>query len=81
MLAACGGGDGEQAPPNRAPTDTAEAPGGGATTPPGAPAQFPPEFLECMEKQGIDTSSPDDIFHAPESQQAFEACQEFLHGG
>lgn len=70
MLAACGGGNGEQAPPT-----------GGATTTPGAPAQFPPEFLECMEKQGIDTSSPEDVFHAPGAQEAFKACQEFLHGG
>jgi hypothetical protein len=70
ILAACGGGDGEQAPPT-----------GGATTTPGATAQFPPEFLECMEKQGIDTSSPEDVFHAPGAQEAFRACQEFLHGG
>jgi ABC-type glycerol-3-phosphate transport system substrate-binding protein len=69
MLAACGGGNGEQAPPT-----------GGATTTPGAPAQFPPEFVECMEKHGIDTSSPED-FHAPGAQEAFRACQEFLHGG
>jgi hypothetical protein len=67
MLAACGGGD--EAPPS-----------GGATTTPGARAQFPPEFVECMEKQGIDTSSPGD-FHAPGAEEAFEACQEFLHGG
>ena len=79
ILASCGGGGGEQAPPNPAPTETAEGPDGGATTP-GAPAQFPPEFVECMEKQGIDTSSPED-FHAPGAQRAFEACQEFLHGG
>jgi hypothetical protein len=70
ILAACGGGNGEQAPPT-----------GGATTTPGARAQFPPEFLECMEKQGIDTSSPEDVFHAPGAQKAFKACQEFLHGG
>jgi hypothetical protein len=69
MLASCGG-NGEQAPPT-----------GGATTTPGAPAQFPPEFLECMEEQGIDTSSPEDVFHAPGAQEAFKACQEFLHGG
>jgi hypothetical protein len=48
-------------------------------TPPSAPRQLPPEFLECMADQGFDVSSPDEIHSAPP--QVLQGCLESLHQG
>ena len=69
-LAACGGDGGEG---NTEPT--------GGTTSPSAPTAFPPEFVECMADQGIDIESSPDALHSPGAQEAFQACQQFLHSG
>jgi hypothetical protein len=77
LLAACGGEeDGEQTTTN--PPPVAETPNGG-TTPPSL-SQFPPEFLECLEDQGIDLESVTDIsavIHSPGGDRCFDV----LHGG
>jgi hypothetical protein len=69
-IALAGGGDEETttSPP-------AEAPSAG-TAPPSVSA-LPPEFVECMEDQGIDAESIPDQIHSPEG----DACFESLHGG
>jgi hypothetical protein len=79
-LAACTGGDGAET--NPAPRGGVETPGA-STTSPGSLGAFPPKFLECMADQGIDVSSSNnmfELFHSPGSQQAFQACVQFLHG-
>jgi hypothetical protein len=77
VLAACGGGDGEG---NTVPQPGVEAPAGD-TTSPSTPTDFPPEFVECMADQGIDIESSPDALHAPGAEEAFQACQQFLHSG
>jgi hypothetical protein len=77
VLAACGGGDGEG---NTVPQPGVEAPAGD-TTSPSTPTDFPPEFVECMADQGIDIESSPDALHAPGAEEAFQACQQFLHLG
>jgi hypothetical protein len=52
----------------------AEAPGGAA--PPSLDA-LPPEFIECMEDQGVDAESIPDQIHSPEG----DTCFNSLHGG
>ena len=76
LLAACGGGDEEETTTSPAPA--AEAPSGS----PAAPSldRFPPEFLACLEDQGIDLESVTDVsaaIHSPEGNQCFDV----LHGG
>ena len=77
VLPACGGGDGGG---NTEPQPGVEAPAGD-TTSPSAPTDFPPEFVECMADQGIDIESSPDALHSPGAQEAFQACQQFLHSG
>ena len=76
LLGACGGGDEEETTTSPAPA--AEAPSGS----PAAPSldKFPPEFLACLEDQGIDLESVTDVsavIHSPEG----ERCFGVLHGG
>ena len=77
VLAACGGDGGEG---DTVPQPGVEAPTGGTTSPSGS-ADFPPEFVECMADQGIDIESSPDALHSPGAQEAFQACQQFLHSG
>lgn len=74
-LAGCGGGGG-----NTEPQPGVEAPTGGTTSPSGS-ADFPPEFVECMADHGIDIESSPDALHSPGAEEAFQACQQFLHSG
>lgn len=77
-LAGCGGGDGgKEAATGQAPSGAVEAPSAEGT-PPGAANGFPPAFLACMSDRGVDVEVPDAV-HAPDAQQAFQACLEFLH--
>ena len=68
------GGGGDDAGTTTTPVP-AEAPSGGATPP--SVGALPPEFVECMEDQGIDAESIPDQIHSPEG----DACFESLHGG
>lgn len=77
VLAACGDDDGEG---NTVPQPRVEAPAGD-TTSPSAPTDFPAEFVECMADAGVDIESSPDALHSPEGQEAFQACQQFLHSG
>jgi ABC-type glycerol-3-phosphate transport system substrate-binding protein len=76
-LAACGGDGGEG---NTETQPGVEAPATGTTSPSG-PADFPPEFVDCMADHGIDIESSPDALHSPGAQEAFQACQQFLHSG
>jgi hypothetical protein len=74
-LAACGGGDDE---PTTTTAPSADAPSGGAAPP--SLSAFPPEFLKCLEDQGIDLESVTDIsavIHSPQGDRCFDE----LHGG
>ncbi|MGH2989254.1 MAG: hypothetical protein ACRDMA_05210 [Solirubrobacterales bacterium] len=71
LLGACGDDD-EGTNTTPAP---AEAPSGG-DAPPSVDA-LPPEFVECMEDQGIDPESIPDQIHSPDG----DACFNALHGG
>ena len=77
LLGACGGGDeGEETTTSPAPA--AEAPSGSPTAP--SLDRFPPEFLACLQDQGIDLESVTDVsavIHSPEGNQCFDV----LHGG
>ena len=77
MLAACGGNGGEG---NTEPQPGVDAPATGTTSPSG-PADFPPEFVDCMADHGIDIESSPDALHSPGAEEAFQACQQFLHSG
>lgn len=75
LLGACGGDEDET---TTSPAPAAEAPSGS----PAAPSldKFPPEFLQCLEDQGIDLDSVTDVsavIHSPEGNQCFDV----LHGG
>jgi hypothetical protein len=72
---ALAGDDGEGTTTSPAPT---EAPAGRAT-PPNAPGQLPPEFVQCMADQGFDINSADEIHSAPP--QVLQACFGSLHQG
>lgn len=65
IVAAYGGGEGEEAPTR--------------TAPPSAPGSLPPEFVKCMADRGYEVESPADIHAAP--QQVLQACFEALHQG
>jgi hypothetical protein len=69
-LASCGDDD-ENATTSPAPRDAVETPS--------APGALPPEFIECMAKQGFEVSSADDIHSAPP--QILQACFGSLHQG
>jgi hypothetical protein len=71
ILAAYGGGDGEEAPTSPVPRDGA--------APPAAPGSLPPEFVKCMADQGFKIESPADIHAAPS--QVLQACFGALHQG
>jgi hypothetical protein len=76
MLASCGGDDNEGTTTSPAP---AAAPPSGSAEPPSL-SKFPPEFLACLEDQGIDLESVTDVsavIHSPEGKRCFE----LLHGG
>jgi hypothetical protein len=65
------GGDDKKATTTPAPRDAVETPS--------APGALPPEFIECMAKQGFEVSSADDIHSAPT--QILQACFGSLHQG
>jgi hypothetical protein len=74
-LAACGGDDEEET--RSSPAPSAEAPSGSSAAP--SLSAFPPEFLACLEDQGIDLESVTDVsavIHSPEGRQCFDV----LHG-
>ncbi len=75
-LAACGGDD-DKASTAPAPSDTIEAPSGGAP-PPAAPGGLPPEFVQCMTDKGFDVEGGADIHTAP--QEVLQECFGSLHG-
>jgi hypothetical protein len=74
-LAACDGGDDDDARTKPAP---AAAPDGPAT-PRSSPAQLPPRFVKCMADQGFEVKSSADIHSAPP--EVLQACFGSLHGG
>jgi hypothetical protein len=67
------GGDGGDAGTTTT-TTPAEAPSEGAAPP--SVSALPPEFVQCMEDQGIDPESIPEQIHSPEG----EACFNSLHG-
>jgi hypothetical protein len=77
LVVSSGGGD-EENTSRPAPSNGVEAPSEG-TTPPSAPGQLPPEFVECMADQGFDIESSADIHSAPP--QVLQQCFGSLHQG
>lgn len=77
-LAACGGEDDDGQETRTTPTPAAEAPSGGPVAP--SLSQFPPEFLQCLEDQGIDLESVTDVSAVIHSSGA-DRCFDELHGG
>ena len=79
LLGACGGDDEEETTTSPAPAAEApSAPSGSSAAP--SLDKFPPEFLACLEDQGIDLESVTDVsavIHSPEGNQCFDV----LHGG
>jgi hypothetical protein len=74
IVAASGGGDGDDPATSPAPSD---APNGGATPP--SPGGLPPGLAECYADQGYELESPADIHSAP--QEVVEECFDALHQG
>jgi hypothetical protein len=65
VLAACGGGNDREATPSPVPST--------------APNGLPPAFTECVEGQGYEVSSPNEIHTLP--QAVLQSCFGSLHGG
>lgn len=76
VLPSCGGD--EQATTSPGPAPPVEAPSEGAT-PPSDPGALPPEFVQCMAKQGYEIKSSADIHSAPP--QVLQKCFGSLHQG
>jgi hypothetical protein len=75
LVAACGGDEEET---TTSPAPAVEAPSGSSAAP--TLDKFPPEFLACLEDQGIDLDAVTDVsavIHSPEGNQCFDV----LHGG
>ncbi|GEM_PF-6655989 len=77
VLSSCGDDD-EQATTSPTSVAPVEAPSEGST-PPGDPGALPPEFVECMAKQGYEIKSSADIHSVP--QQVLQECFGSLHQG
>jgi hypothetical protein len=77
LFAACGGDEEPEETTTNSPP-AAEAPDSGTISP--SLSRFPPEFLECLEDQGIDLESVTDVsaaIHSPGGNQCFDE----LHAG
>jgi hypothetical protein len=77
-LAACGGDEANDGTTTN-PSPAAEAPDDSGSTSPNL-SRFPPEFLQCLEDQGIDLESATDVSEVIHSGGA-DRCFDQLHGG
>jgi hypothetical protein len=77
-----GGGDDEGTATTPATTPAPSEPPGGSA--PGDLGRFPPEFIKCLEDQGIDVEGKDpiELFHGGGvPPQVLNECFGALHGG